>query len=160
MCPTAVPTVGTPAAAAPADDRVTREQVATVGAVDQVGRAAGCVAGRRDHLDAVVVDMAMLQRHVDGGELADLVGFGCRGMELGPEPFLDQREWRTGLVLVAQVLVVDTSEFVAGGQVAVSVVCEASFADIAMLAVPGSRTFEATAIEVIDTHRADTGAAP
>ena len=55
---------------------------------------------------------------------------------------------------------VDTSEFVAGGQVAVTVVCEASFADIAMLAVPGSRTFEATAIEVIDTHRADTGAAP
>ena len=55
---------------------------------------------------------------------------------------------------------VDTSEFVAGGQVAVTVICEASFADIAMLAVPGSRTFEATAIEVIDTHRADTGGAP
>ena len=55
---------------------------------------------------------------------------------------------------------VDTSDFVAGGQVAVTVVCEASFADIAMLAVPGSRTFEATAIEVIDTHRADSGGAP
>ena len=37
----------------------------------------------------------------------------------------------------------------------VTVSCEAAFADIAMLAVPGSRTFVATAIEVIDTYRAD-----
>jgi len=55
---------------------------------------------------------------------------------------------------------VDTSSFVPGGQVAVTVTCEASFADIAMLAVPGARTFQATAIEVIDTHRADAGGLP
>lgn len=55
---------------------------------------------------------------------------------------------------------VDTSNFVPGGQVAVTVTCEASFADIAMLAVPGARTFQATAIEVIDTHRADAGGLP
>jgi len=42
----------------------------------------------------------------------------------------------------------------------VTVTCEASFADIAMLAVPGSRTFTATAVEVIDTYRADAGSSP
>ncbi len=55
---------------------------------------------------------------------------------------------------------VDTTNFAAGGQVAVTVTCEASFADIAMLAVPGSRTFDATAIEVIDTYRADAETTP
>ena len=55
---------------------------------------------------------------------------------------------------------VDTSDFAAGGQVAVTVTCQAAFADIAMLAVPGSRTFAATAVEVIDTYRANAGASP
>ena len=55
---------------------------------------------------------------------------------------------------------VDTSDFAAGGQVAVTVSCQAAFADIAMLAVPGSRTFAATAVEVIDTYRADAGSSP
>lgn len=55
---------------------------------------------------------------------------------------------------------VDTTNFAAGGQVAVVVTCEAAFGDIAMLAVPGTRTFTATAIEVIDTYRADTEASP
>lgn len=55
---------------------------------------------------------------------------------------------------------VDTSDFAAGGQVAVTVTCQAAFADIAMLAVPGNRTFTSTAIEVIDTYRANTGASP
>jgi Flp pilus assembly protein TadG len=49
---------------------------------------------------------------------------------------------------------VDTTGFTAGGRVAVTVDCEASFADLALLAVPGSRTFTATAVEVIDTYRA------
>lgn len=57
-------------------------------------------------------------------------------------------------------VVVDTGDFGAGGQVVVTVTCEASFADIAMLAVPGSRTFTATAVEVIDTYRADSGSPP
>ena len=53
------------------------------------------------------------------------------------------------------VVTVDTSTFAAGGQVAVTVSCEASFSDLALLAVPGSRTFNHTAISVIDTYRAD-----
>lgn len=55
---------------------------------------------------------------------------------------------------------VDTTDFAAGGQVAVTVTCEAAFGDIAMLAVPGSRTFTGTAVEVIDTFRADGGGSP
>ena len=55
---------------------------------------------------------------------------------------------------------VDTTDFGAGGQVVVTVSCEAAFADIAMLAVPGRRTFVATTIEVIDTYRADSERLP
>lgn len=55
---------------------------------------------------------------------------------------------------------VDTSRFDAGGQVSVTVSCDASFNDIALLAVPGSRTFIATAVEVIDVYRADTRTPP
>lgn len=55
---------------------------------------------------------------------------------------------------------VDTADFTAGGQVAVTISCQADFGDIAMLAVPGTRTFEATAIEVIDTYRAQPRSFP
>lgn len=55
---------------------------------------------------------------------------------------------------------VDGSQFRAGGQVAVAVSCQASFADLALLAVPGTRQFSATAIEVIDTYRADQESNP
>ncbi len=55
---------------------------------------------------------------------------------------------------------VDTADFTAGGQVVVTITCQADFADIAMLAVPGTRTFEATAIEVIDTYRAQPRSLP
>ena len=57
-------------------------------------------------------------------------------------------------------VVVDISDFDAGGQVTVTVSCEAAFGDIAMLAVPGSRTFVATAVEVIDAFRADGRSPP
>jgi Flp pilus assembly protein TadG len=54
-------------------------------------------------------------------------------------------------------MTVDTSNFTAGGWVGVTVRCGADFSDLAMLAVPGSRTFESTAVEVIDAYRADAG---
>ncbi len=50
-------------------------------------------------------------------------------------------------------VIVDTSNFVPGGWVTVSVACTASFADVTSLGVPGSRTFSATASEVIDVYR-------
>lgn len=49
--------------------------------------------------------------------------------------------------------VVDTTSFEPGGTVTVSVTCHASMADVTLLGVPGTRTFSASATEVIDTYR-------
>ena len=48
---------------------------------------------------------------------------------------------------------VDTSRFLAGGTVAVTVRCTASMADVSLLGVPGHRTFIARSVEVIDRYR-------
>jgi Flp pilus assembly protein TadG len=48
---------------------------------------------------------------------------------------------------------VDTSRFEAGGRVTVDVACTVEFRDVAVLAVPGTRTFHATGVEVIDRYR-------
>ena len=48
---------------------------------------------------------------------------------------------------------VDTSRFVAGGTVAVTVRCIASMADVSLLGVPGQRTFLARSVAVIDRYR-------
>jgi Flp pilus assembly protein TadG len=48
---------------------------------------------------------------------------------------------------------VDTADFGPGGTVTVTVSCRASMSDVALLGVPGRRTFTATATEVIDTYR-------
>lgn len=50
---------------------------------------------------------------------------------------------------------VDTSHFRAGGQVGVAVDCNASFIDLTLLAIPGSRTFRGAAVEVVDRHRGE-----
>lgn len=50
---------------------------------------------------------------------------------------------------------VDTNQFAAGGTVAVTVSCDASMADVTLLGVPATRTFQARAVEVIDRHRGD-----
>lgn len=44
----------------------------------------------------------------------------------------------------------DTSNLVPGGTVTVTVSCTASLADVASLNVPGSRTYSASATEVVD----------
>ncbi len=48
---------------------------------------------------------------------------------------------------------VDTSAFVPGGTVAVTVSCDASLGDVTLLGVPGERRFEARSVEVIDRYR-------
>jgi Flp pilus assembly protein TadG len=48
---------------------------------------------------------------------------------------------------------VDTTAFTAGGNVAVSVRCTVSLADVAGLLVPGSATLHAHAVEVVDRYR-------
>jgi Flp pilus assembly protein TadG len=51
-------------------------------------------------------------------------------------------------------LVVSTelSQFRSGGQVGVTVECTASLADVTSLGLPGSRTYAASAVEVLDTY--------
>ena len=52
---------------------------------------------------------------------------------------------------------VDTTALAPGGQVSVTVRCVADMSDLALIGVPGQRTFVATSIEVVDRYRA-TGA--
>lgn len=48
---------------------------------------------------------------------------------------------------------VDVTAFTPGGHVTVTLTCHATFADLSLLAVPGSRAVTASATSVIDTHR-------
>ncbi len=48
---------------------------------------------------------------------------------------------------------IDTEDFRAGGSVTVTVICTTSMADVTLLGVPGERTFQARAVEVIDRYR-------
>lgn len=58
-----------------------------------------------------------------------------------------------GVPCIGLTTAVDTSDFTPGGTVTVTVRCDASMADVALLGVPGRRVFTATAVEVIDTYR-------
>lgn len=51
--------------------------------------------------------------------------------------------------------IVDTTNLEPGGTVVVEVICQVSMSDIALLGVPGSRTFRARAVEVVDRYRSD-----
>lgn len=50
---------------------------------------------------------------------------------------------------------VDTTDFAPGGSVTVTVRCTAAMRDVSLLGVPGSRTFVAQSIEVIDRYRGE-----
>lgn len=50
---------------------------------------------------------------------------------------------------------VDTTDFAPGGTVTVTVRCTASMRDVSMLGVPGSRTFVAESVEVVDRYRGE-----
>jgi Flp pilus assembly protein TadG len=58
-----------------------------------------------------------------------------------------------GVVCAELATEVDTSQLVPGGSVSVTVHCTADMADVALLGVPGKRTFVARSIEVIDRYR-------
>ena len=60
-----------------------------------------------------------------------------------------------GVPCVTLTTSVDTTDFRAGGTVTVTLTCDASMADVTLLGVPGTRTFGARAVEVIDRARRD-----
>ena len=63
-----------------------------------------------------------------------------------------------GLTCPAPQITTDTSNFVAGGTVSVSVTCVTSLADVSVPGVPGSKTLTATAVAHIDEFRTVGGA--
>lgn len=48
----------------------------------------------------------------------------------------------------------DLADFRPGGNVAARIACVADLADVSLLHLPGSKTFSATSVSVIDTYRA------
>ncbi len=62
-----------------------------------------------------------------------------------------------GLTCPAPQISVDTSNFVAGGWVSVSVTCVTSLADVSVPGVPGAKTLSATSSAHIDPFRAVAG---
>jgi hypothetical protein len=58
-----------------------------------------------------------------------------------------------GLTCPAPQITTDTSNFVAGGTVSVSVTCVTSLADVSVPGMPGSKTLSATAVAHIDVFR-------
>ncbi len=65
-----------------------------------------------------------------------------------------------GLTCTAPQISVDTSNFVAGGWVSVSVTCVTSLADVSVPGAPGAKTLSATSSAHIDPYRAITSQAP
>ena len=61
-----------------------------------------------------------------------------------------------GLTCTAPQISVDTSNFVAGGWVSVTVTCLTSLADVSVPGVPGAKTLSATSTAHIDPFRAVT----
>ena len=59
----------------------------------------------------------------------------------------------SGFVCGALDVEVDTEQLQPGGSVVVVVRCTADMSDVALLGVPGSRTFVARAVEVVDRYR-------
>ena len=58
-----------------------------------------------------------------------------------------------GLTCPAPQVTTNTSDFVAGGTVSVSVTCVTSLADVSVPGVPGAKTLSATAVAHIDQFR-------
>lgn len=59
----------------------------------------------------------------------------------------------SGVACADLAVTVDVTRFRRGGDVAVTVACQASLGDVAFAGLPGSRAITATAVEVIDTYR-------
>ncbi|CAN5779967.1 pilus assembly protein [soil metagenome] len=66
---------------------------------------------------------------------------------------VDQNLAASGVACRSANVSVDVSDLQSGGQVAVTVRCTTSFSDLAMVGAPGTRDFESTAVEVVDTYR-------
>jgi Flp pilus assembly protein TadG len=91
-----------------------------------------------------------------GARAASLQGTAGQAVAEAEEAVDDSLD-DAGLSCSSQDVGVDTQYLVPGGSVQVTVECIADLSEMILLEVPSTRTFEATATEVVDTYR---GAGP
>lgn len=95
-------------------------------------------------------------------EVRRAAGEGARAASLAQQPAAADAAARNaveanlsarGVSCVELHVEVDTSRIAPGGEVSVSVRCVTTMSDLALIGVPGQRTFEARSTEVIDRYR-------
>ncbi len=107
-------------------------------------------AGRVSHLDAAVQRSAS-----EASRAASLEGSPEAAEQAAIDAAMANLD-STAVPCTDLAITTDTSDFVPGGSVAVEVRCDASMSDVALLGVPGTRTFVATSTEIVDRYRGGT----
>jgi len=107
-------------------------------------------AGRISHLDASVQRAAS-----EASRAATLAGTPQAAEEAAADAARDNLG-TTSTPCSNLAIEVDTTDFRPGGSVTATIRCGASMSDVALLGVPGSRTFTASSTEVIDRFRGGT----
>ena len=104
-------------------------------------------AGRAGQADADVRSAA-----ARAARAASIVADSAMAIEVAEETAIANLE-SAGVECQVVSTTVDTVNFRAGGEVTVTVACEVSNGDIALLAVPGTRWSVASATQPVDLHR-------
>lgn len=107
-------------------------------------------AGRVSHLDASVQRAAS-----EASRAATLAGTPESATQAATDAAWANLE-RTSTPCADLTIEIDTTDFRPGGSVTATVRCGASMTDVALLGIPGSRTFTASSTEVIDRFRGGT----
>lgn len=108
-------------------------------------------AGRVSHLDS-----AVQRASAEGARAASLSAAGDAASEAASAAV--SANLAANAVPCAQLEVrTDTADLRPGGSVSVTVRCVADMGDVALLGVPGSRTFAATSYQVVDRFRGGQG---
>ncbi|HVM39532.1 MAG TPA: TadE family protein [Acidimicrobiia bacterium] len=107
-------------------------------------------AGRVSHLDASVQRASS-----EASRAASLEGTAEAAQQAATEAAQANLD-STSTPCTDLAVEVDTTDFRPGGYVTATVRCGASMSDVALLGVPGTRTFTASSSEVIDRFRGGT----
>jgi len=107
-------------------------------------------AGRISHLDASVQRAAS-----EASRAATLAGTPEAAHQTATDAARANLE-RTSTPCADLKIEIDTTDFRPGGSVTATIRCSTSMTDVALLGVPGSRTFIASSTEVIDRFRGGT----
>lgn len=107
-------------------------------------------AGRISHLDASV------QRAASEASRAATLAGTPEGADQAATDAARANLERTSTPCADLTIEVDTTDFRPGGSVTATIRCGASMTDVALLGVPGTRTFIASSTEVIDRFRGGT----